>query len=190
MEGSTVDRKARDNERADLMRAALAGDENAYRALLSDLSQFLRAVVRRGFSGFSGAPNDFEDVVQDVLLAIHLKRHTWDPTLPLGPWVLAIARNKMIDAARRRGRRPEVTIDLSEFEIEGDNQQAAIDAYDVTRVLDRLSERNRDIVRAISIDGQTARDVAERLGMTEVAVRVALHRSLKQLAETYAEPSK
>jgi RNA polymerase sigma-70 factor, ECF subfamily len=45
------------------------------------------------------------------LLAIHLKRHTWDAAAPLGPWVRAIARNKLIDALRRRGRRVEIPID-------------------------------------------------------------------------------
>jgi RNA polymerase sigma-70 factor (ECF subfamily) len=169
------------------MRAAIAGDEAAYRKLLEDLSRLLRGVVRRGFAGVGVARDDVEDVVQDVLLAIHLKRHTWDPTMPLGPWVLAIARNKMIDDLRRRGRRPEVPLDLTQFDIEGGDQQASIDAHDVSRVLNGLSERNREIVQAISIDGHSARDVADRLGMTEVAVRVALHRSLKALADTYQE---
>jgi RNA polymerase sigma-70 factor (ECF subfamily) len=172
------------------MKAANAGDTSAYRTLLADLSRVLRGVVRRGFGGVGVASGDVEDVVQDVLLAIHLKRHTWDPSLPLGPWVLAIARNKMIDDLRRRGRRPEVAVDLGDFEIEGDNQQSSIDAHDVARVLNGLPDRNRDIVQAISIDGHTARDVAERLGMTEVAVRVALHRTLKALADTYREKAK
>lgn len=182
-----LDRKARDAEWSALMRAAIAGDEASYRTLLEELSRLLRGVVRRGFAGVGVARDDVEDVVQEVLLAMHLKRHTWDPSLPLGPWVLAIARNKMIDDLRRRGRRPEVAIDLTQFDIEGEDQQATIDANDVGRVLARLSERNRDIVQSISIDGHSARDVAERLGMTEVAVRVALHRSLKTLADTYQE---
>ena len=172
------------------MRAAIAGDEGAYRKLLEDLAHVLRGVVRRGFASVGVARNDVEDVVQDVLLAIHLKRHTWDSSMPLGPWVLAIARNKMIDDFRRRGRRPEVPVDLTEVEFEGEDQQAAIDAHDVARVLNGLSKRNREIVQAISIDGHSARDVAERLGMSEIAVRVALHRSLKSLADTYQEKTK
>jgi len=169
------------------MRAGIGGNEAAYRTLLAELSGFLRGVVRRGFAGVGVARDDVEDVVQDVLLAIHLKRHTWDQAMPLGPWVLAIARNKMIDDLRRRGRRPEVPVDLSEFEFEGEDQQASIDAHDVTRVLNGLSAKNREIVQSISIDGHSAREVADRLGMSEVAVRVALHRSLKSLADTYQE---
>jgi RNA polymerase sigma-70 factor (ECF subfamily) len=185
--GADLDRKARDAEWSMLMRAAIAGDEAAYRVLLEKLSQLLRGVVRRGFAGVGVPRDDVEDVVQDVLLAIHLKRHTWDPAMPLGPWVLAITRNKMIDGLRRRGRRPEIAIDLQQFDIEGEDPQASIDAYDVQRVLSSLSDRNRDIVQSISIDGHSARDVADRLGMTEVAVRVALHRSLKNLADMYQE---
>jgi RNA polymerase sigma-70 factor (ECF subfamily) len=187
LEGVVLDRKAQDAEWSKLMRAAIAGDEAAYRKLLADLSHVLRGVVRRGFAGVGVARDDVEEVVQDVLLAIHLKRHTWDTGLPLGPWVLAIARNKMVDALRRRGRRPEVSVDFTQIDFAGEDQQAAIDAHDVTRVLNGLPERNREIVKAISIDGHSARDVAARFGMTEIAVRVALHRSLKTLAETYQE---
>jgi len=187
LEGVILDRKARDAEWSRLMRAAIAGDEGDYRTLLADLSHVLRGVVRRGFAGVGVARDDVEDVVQEVLLAIHLKRHTWDPSMPLVPWMLAIARNKMIDNLRRRGRRAEVPVDLTQFEFEGEDQQASIVANDVTRVLNKLPERNREIVKAISIDGHSARDVAARLGMTEVAVRVALHRSLKSLSDTYQE---
>jgi RNA polymerase sigma-70 factor (ECF subfamily) len=169
------------------MRAAIGGDEAAYRQLLADLSRALRAVVTRGFAGIGVARDDVEDVVQDVLLAVHLKRHTWDPTKPLGPWLMAIARNKMIDDLRRRGRRAEVAIDGLLEHLEAGGQDDSIHAYDAGRVLDGLSSRNREIVRSITIDGHSARDVADRLGMSEVAVRVALHRSLKALAETYQE---
>jgi RNA polymerase sigma-70 factor (ECF subfamily) len=133
------------------MRAAIAGDEVAYHKLLSELSQVLRGIVRRGFAGVGVPRDDVEDVVQDVLLAIHLKRHTWDQTMPLGPWVSAISRNKMIDDLRRRGRRPEVSVDLTEFDIEGGDQQSSIDARDVERILKGLSAKNSDIVRSISM---------------------------------------
>jgi len=185
MESAILERKVQAAEWSKLMRAALVGDEAAYRRLLEDLSHALRRIVRRGLGGVGISGNDVEDVVQDILLAIHLKRHTWDTSMALTPWVMAIARNKMIDDLRRRRRRPEVSIDLSDFDFEGEDQQAFIDAYDLARVLKKLPGRNREIVRSISIDGHSARDVASRLGMTEVAVRVTLHRSLKMLADTY-----
>ncbi len=187
MKGVILERKTRDANWTKLMRAAIAGDETAYRGLLEDLSRVLRTIARRGFGGVGVSDNDVEDVVQDILLAIHLKRHTWDSSKPLAPWVIAVTRNKMIDDLHRRHRRPKVSVDLSEFDFEGEDQQASIDAHDLARVLKRLPDRNREIVRSISIDGHSARDVAARLGMSEVSVRVTLHRSLKMLADAYQE---
>lgn len=182
-----MDRKARETEWSQLMCAAIGGDEAAYRKLLADLSRALRPIVRRGFAGVTAAQSEVEDVVQEVMLAIHLKRHTWDQTKPIGPWIMAISRNKMIDDLRRKGRRGEVPIDGMMDLLEAGGHEDAIHAHDVNRVLDGLTGKNREIVQAITLDGHSARDVAERLGMTEVAVRVSLHRSLKALAQVYQE---
>lgn len=175
-------REALDAQWSKLMRAAMSGDEVAYRTLLEDLSHVLRKVVRRGLGGVATSQNDVEDVVQDILLAIHLKRHTWDPSMSLSPWLMAITRNKMIDDLRWRRRRPEVAIDFSAMDIEDNSQQASTDAYDLARVLEKLPDRSQEIVRSIGIEGYSARDLAARLGMTEIAVRVVLHRSMKTLA--------
>ena len=77
----------RDRTWAGWMRAANAGDDIAYRRLLEALAPLLRQVVRRGFarSGFGNC--DVEDVVQETLLAIHLKRQTWDEDEARTPWV-------------------------------------------------------------------------------------------------------
>lgn len=167
------------------MRAAIAGDSAAYRKLLQSLSIVLRPAVRRGFTQ-AGAPHgDVEDVVQDTLLALHLKRDTWDPSQPLGPWVRAIARHKLIDALRRRGRRVQVPIEsvLDTLSVEEDN--SGVDRRDAERLVDGLQGRQREVVRAIGLEGQSIREVAERLQMKEVAVRVALHRGLKALGAQY-----
>jgi len=56
---------------------------------------------------------------------------------------------------------------------------------EMTRLLDSLNETQRTIVRSISINGVSIREVAGTMKMTEGAVRVALHRGLKALAEAY-----
>jgi RNA polymerase sigma-70 factor (ECF subfamily) len=182
-----LDRKARDAEWSDWMRAAIAGDGVAYQQLLTELSRSLRLLVRRGFSGATVGAGDVEDVVQEVMLAVHLKRHTWDQAKPITPWIVAIARNKMIDELRRRGRKAEVPIEPLIDQLEAGGAEDGVNAHDVARLLNTLPERQREIVRSISIDGQSARDVAVKLGMSEVAVRVSLHRSLKALAHSYSE---
>src|SRR5579871_4297557 len=87
------------------MRAAIAGDEGTYRRLLEDIARSVRAMARAAFARARVGDADIEDAVQETLLAIHLKRHTWDSRQPLAPWVYAIARHKIVDALRRRGRR-------------------------------------------------------------------------------------
>jgi RNA polymerase sigma-70 factor, ECF subfamily len=172
----------REEEWAALMRAAIAGDAAAYRRLLDQLSHSLRAATRRGFAQFGAAMNDVEDVVQETLLAIHLKRHTWDPSQPLGPWVRAIARHKLIDALRRRGRRIEIPIEAVIDFLPAEEPRNDLDRQDAQRLIGELIGRQQTIVRSISVEGKSIRDVAENLGMNEGAVRVALHRGLKALA--------
>src|ERR1700753_1382408 len=91
------------------MRSAIAGDSAAYHRLLKSVTPVLRAAARRGLARAGQPVDQSEDIVQDILLAVHLKRHTWDANAPFAPWLFAIARNKLIDALRRRGRRGSVT---------------------------------------------------------------------------------
>src|SRR6185437_4485680 len=91
-----------------LMDQSLRGDARAYERLLRLLTVALRNAVR-GRARAAGL--DADDVVQEVLLALHLKRSTWTQGAPVGAWVAAIARNKIVDALRRRGRRVAVPID-------------------------------------------------------------------------------
>ena len=83
------------------MHAANSGDAAAYARLLRALLPVLRSLARKAVA--RGAMEvEAEDIVQETLIAIHLKRHTWIETEPLGPWIRAIVRHKLIDALRRR----------------------------------------------------------------------------------------
>ena len=164
------------------MRRAVDGDSAAYHRLLTVVAPVLRAVTRRGLAR-AGQPTDLsEDIVQEILLAVHLKRHTWDPAAPLGPWLFAIARNKLIDALRRKGRR--VFVDIDEFAeiLPAEPERDVASQREVDKHLEGLPARQRDVVRAISVDSASIKDTAAKLAMSEGAVRVALHRGLAALA--------
>ena len=167
---------------AEQMRAANRGDGEAYRRVLEGLTPVLRAWVRRELVRYGSGHEEVEDVVQETLLALHLKRHTWDEARPLLPWVRAIAHNKLVDALRRRGRHLHVPIDDVGDTLAVDQEPATMNGLESEQALALLQGRARDIVMAISVQGASAREVANRLGMTEGAVRVALHRALKSLA--------
>lgn len=170
----------RDRTWAEWMRTANAGDEIAYRRLLEALAPLLRQVVRRGLtrSGFGNC--DVEDV--ETLLAIHLKRQTWNEREAITPWVTAIARHKLIDSLRRRGRHVELPIDDFLDVLPAEIPTERLSSRDAERLLSVLSGRQRDVVRAISIEGMSAREAADRFSISEGAVRVALHRGLSALA--------
>ncbi len=174
--------ETREEQWADWMRRAMAGDAEAYDSFLTAVAPRLRAMAIRRCDAFGAARAEAEDVTQEVLLAIHLKRGTWDPARPIGPWLSAIVRNKMIDSQRRRGRRVSVPLEDVMGTLEAAEAGAVTDRLDVERALGRLRDPQLSIVRAISLGGESVRDTAERLGMSEGAVRVALHRALRALA--------
>ncbi len=121
--------------------------------------------------------------MQEILLAVHLKRHTWKETEPLSPWVRAIARYKTVDAMRRRGWHFHVPIDDFAETLASDDAEPGPSEREVNRKLDRLTARQRDVVRAVTVAGCSIGEAADRLGMTPGAARVALHRGLSALAK-------
>lgn len=165
-----------------LMEQSLNGDRVAYAELLSALTPALRRAIR---SRARDAGLDAEDVVQEVLLALHLKRNTWVRGTPLAPWVAAIARNKIVDAHRRRGRRPEVSIDSVVDTLRHEDAVTDEDSHDLERGLAKLPARQRAVLLAVSLEGYSAQEAALQLRMSEVGVRVTLHRALKTLGTLF-----
>jgi len=167
---------------AKLLRDALAGDEAAYGKFLERVARMVRALARRKLSSGSGV--EPEDIVQETLLAIHAKRHTWHSDQPVMPWFYAIARYKIVDAYRRRGRAIEVDIDDFADRLEAEQPDTVSD-HEIAKALNGLSDGQRRVVKAISVEGKSIAETAQALGMKETAVRVALHRGLTSIAQRF-----
>lgn len=172
--------EAWDEELAAGLRAGLSGDQRAYAAFLQAIAGRLRRTLRARTDAAEA-----EDIVQETLLALHLKRHTWDGRAVL-PWVHAIARHKLIDAFRRRGRRIE--LDISDFidQIPQPEEDRVSDR-DIDRALGLLAPGQKAVVAAISVQGRTIAETAQGLGLSEGAVRVALHRGLAAISRHFSE---
>ena len=170
-----------ETELARLMRAAIAGDERAYTEFLRRAACLVRSFARRKVVQGGLDP---EDIVQETLLAIHMKRHTWRDDAPVTPWLYAIARHKLIDAFRRRGRRVEIEIgEIAETFAQPEPE--TVSDREIGRVLEMLAPGQRSVVAAVSVDGLSISETAKSLGMTETAVRVALHRGLTAIAQRF-----
>ncbi|OYX85990.1 MAG: RNA polymerase subunit sigma [Azorhizobium sp. 32-67-21] len=172
----------REERWAQMMRSALAGDRGVYERLLREITPVLRAAAHRRFLSLGLPAAESEDVVQETLLALHLKRQTWRSTEPLGPWLWTIARNKFIDHLRRRGRRVDLPIEDFAEVIAAPQERPGTDADDVERHLARLPDRQRDVLKSVAVEGASIGEAAQALKMTQGAVRVALHRAFATLS--------
>jgi len=176
-----------EDEWTGLMRLAISGDSGAYHRLLKAVTPVLRAGARRGLARAGQPVDQAEDVVQEILLAVHLKRHTWDANAPFAPWLFAIARNKLIDAMRRRGRRIFVNIDDFAETIPDVPAPETASPVEVAAVLGTLPPRQRDVLQSIAVESTSIKDTAAKFAMSEGAVRVALHRALASLTTKLRE---
>lgn len=165
-----------------LMLAALNGDGEAHRALLTNISGRLRAYFRARLHRIQRGLVEAEDLVQEVLIAVHTRRHTYDPSQPFTPWLYAIARYKFLDYLRRTKVSTELPSDDSGELLARDDFDSVESALDLETLMAGLSARTRQIIRDVKLDGLSVREAAARSGMSQSAVKVAVHRGLKTLA--------
>ncbi|HEY7800126.1 MAG TPA: sigma-70 family RNA polymerase sigma factor [Hyphomonadaceae bacterium] len=161
-----------------LMVRSLAGDSGAYTTLLKHLAEALRRYFRRKLFQ---QPHEAEDLVQDVLLALHTKRATFDASQRLTAWVYAIAQYKLIDHLRRSKRRgvmASIEDETSLFTDEGDGTASG----DIDTLLNHLPEKQRETIRLVKLEELSVREAASKAGISEADVKVSVHRGLKKLS--------
>jgi RNA polymerase sigma-70 factor (ECF subfamily) len=170
-----------------LLLLALAGDNGAYVAFLTQSGAHLRAYFRRRLMT---SPNEVEDLVQETLLALHNRRHTYQTTQRLTPWLYAIARYKLVDLLRAQSprRRVEVSLDDDDAsELLPADVSPAESRRDLLKLLETLPDRHRLPIVLVKLEGRSVAEAAAATGMSEAAIKVGIHRGLKKLA---AEASK
>ena len=160
---------------------AMDGDSASYAQALTLLSTHLRRYMRKCLPAQS---SDAEDLVQDTLMAIHQKRHTYQSDQPLTAWVYAIARYKWIDHLRAHGQRGQLHDDIDDWvdtlatapEHESQDSQR-----DLAQMLSGLPDKQRQAIEHTRLQGLSITETAQRLGQSEAAVKVNIHRGIKAL---------
>jgi RNA polymerase sigma factor (sigma-70 family) len=165
---------------ARLMQAAQAGDSQSYRQLLALLLPLISRWYARRV-----APAQLDDLVQDVLLAVHNRRASWDPARPFLPWLAAIARYRWVDQLRRAAARPTREL-LDEVTVES-GESAIVARLGCDALLARLPPAQAAAIRAVKLDGLSVVEAATRLGQSESLIKVNVHRGLKRLAAAVEE---
>ena len=158
-----------------LMAAAQNGNAASYRRLLDDVRRWLNRFYARRLP-----PVFVEDAVQDTLIAVHEKRHTYDPERPFKPWLAAVARYKWIDRLRSMGR--SATEELPEDVAVGDHESSVTSAVVLGRLLAALKPAQAAAIRLVRLEGFSIEEASARTGQSCALVKVNVHRGLGHLA--------
>jgi RNA polymerase sigma-70 factor, ECF subfamily len=164
-----------------LFMSGLEGNVDEYRSFLQELTRHLRGYLRKRIPQLS---DDVEDLVQEILLAVHNARHTYRPDEPLTAWVHAIARYKLMDFFRARARRESLNDPLDDhaelFAVADDEPAQA--RRDIGKLLEHLPDKQRLPILHVKLQGLSVSETAQLTGLSESAVKVGVHRGLKALA--------
>lgn len=167
------------------MRAAQGGDADAYRALLTAVTPRIRRIVRarRGFLGTA----DTEDLVQDVLLSVHAVLATYDPSRPFMPWLLAIVRNRLADAARRHGRQRAHETQLDDVQVTfadvatNTTDEGIGDLEALEQAIHTLPAGQRQAIELLKLQEMSLKEASATTGTSVAALKVATHRAIVSL---------
>ena len=165
----------------ELLVSGIAGDSTSYQSFLKALSAHLRAYFRKRLSQ---RIDEVEDLVQEVLIAVHNQRHTYQSDQPLTAWVHAIARYKLIDMLRAHSVRGALNDPLDdELEVFAVSDTEAADAKrDLAKLLRTLPDKQRLPIEHVKVEGLSVVEAAKRTGMSESAIKIGVHRGPKALA--------
>jgi len=165
------------------MRAAQQGDKACYNKLLIAITPVLRRFVQ----GRIFNTDAIEDIVQEILLAIHKSRHTYNAEEPFERWMYGVARYKMIDYLRKMTRHTQKEVLTDNFEtflhIPSNSNREGVPAQDLKDALAQLPDKQRKIINMMKLDGYSVTETATEMKMSESAVKVAAHRGYKKMQD-------
>lgn len=161
---------------ARLMAATQAGDKTAYNVLLAEAGMWLERYFRRRVP-----PHQLDDLVQEVLMALHAKRATYDTSRPFLPWLAAIARYRWIDHLRKVYKHETDLLEDNDALV--DSEEDVVEArVSLERLFVHLPDKQAEAIELVKIGGHSIREASEMTGQSESLVKVNIHRGLKKLS--------
>lgn len=178
-------------ELSQLMRSSQTGDANSYRQLLTRIRGMLAKYIENSFSRFGMTTGSGqEDVLQEVLLAIHVKRHTYDSEQFFLPWMYAIARYKLIDHLRKNKVKSTLSLDDELENIESLMVIENTAEVDIEKLLTALPEKQRVVLELVKLQGLSIEEASRKTGFSASDIKVTVHRAIKTLQEKVKEESR
>jgi RNA polymerase sigma-70 factor (ECF subfamily) len=129
-----------------------------------------------------------EDLVQETFLRVWNRIGGFDSERgAVGPWLLAVARNRAIDYLRSRSNRNESTIELNETEHPELFADLSTDVFNfdlvrqVKRALDQLDSLQRQAIELAYFEGMSQSEIAERMGQPLGTIKTWMRRAIQQM---------
>jgi RNA polymerase sigma-70 factor (ECF subfamily) len=177
--------RALDERWSGLMAAAQRGERVAYATLLRECVPLVRRVAARQ----GVRPDQIDDVVQDVLIAVHRSRATYDPARSFAAWLRAIAQRRAIDMLRKSTRTDRREIHSpTAYESYADGaadpaarSEAQSGAALVAAAAAELPARQREALEHLAFRDLSLDAAAAATGRSKGALKVNFHRALKSL---------
>ncbi|WP_207541132.1 RNA polymerase sigma factor [Sabulicella rubraurantiaca] len=174
-----------------LMAAVQAGDATAYETALRESLPLLRAIARRRLAN----PAEAEDAVQDTLLTLHRQRHTYDPSRPFLPWLIALCERRCVDRTRRLRRRHGREVAVGEFaeilpDLRADEAgPARVAAAELRVAVEALPETQALAVRLLKFEELSLGEASARTGRSVATLKMATHRAVQALRARLEAPA-
>ena len=132
-----------------------------------------------------------EDVVQDTMIRVWNKREEWTQFGSIEAYCLTVAKNLAIDRSQKKeAQNVELTPEMEEeSEISGpydqllNNERMSI----IHRLINELPEKQRLIMQLRDIEGESYKEIAKILNLTEEQVKVNLFRARQKVKQRYLE---
>lgn len=178
----------RESELSNLMKLAQAGNKVAYTELLESLKMHLRTFLPYALNiSKRGDDGGLEDLLQEILLAVHQKRHTYNPSLPFLPWFYAISRHKMIDKFRSNGSYLRM-VEKVKWENSFGAQEVSNSSdqlHKIEEALGSLPKQQREILELTKAEGLTVAETARKTKLSESHVKVLTHRAIQSIRKHF-----
>lgn len=159
-----------------LMAAAQKGDKKAYSEVLALCQAWLKMYLSRRL-----APEHVEDTIQEVLLAVHRKRHTYDSSRPFPPWFVAITRYKWLDRLRTHYKAEEAEL-TDDHGVES-HEETVLSRILLEDVMSHLPPAQAEVLRLAKVEGRSIEEISFTTGQSASLVKVNIHRARKKLVK-------
>jgi len=157
------------------------GDQEAYGSFLT----LTAALVKKYLIYLGGkyeSRENVEDLVQEILISLHQKKHTFRSDNPILPWLYAIARYRFIDHYRSKKRLPRMEEISDDFKAEETSEPF----LNLDEILVMLTPKQKEMVMLVKVEGASYSEAAVALGMSVSSVKVGIHRILKSVKDRIA----